>query len=406
MKTRSAERENSVPNCFPVKHLGEMIGDNCFQNGLYKHHNAYGRGTQIIRINDFDNTGRFVTNNLSLVEVSINELRQYEVRKNDILINRVNSLSHVGKSMFVDDIAEQMVYESNMMRLRIEPNMPLIPEYVATVLQADSTRNYLRRVAKRAVAQVSINQGDICSIPIPVYPKPIQSQASTMLKDWSIAIELTEKLIEAKEKRFEWLVSRLISGDKHTHGHIRDFTNEVSKRNSGGAIDRVLSVTNNRGFVLPEDQFARRVASSDLSNYKIVTKGQYAYNPSRINVGSIARLDGWDKGVLSPMYVVFKVNEKKVSSDFFLHWLSSHEARERIRRSAQGSVRETVSSTDFGAIPFPLPLIEQQKLIAETLNTARYEIDLLKKQADAYRKQKRGLMQKLLTGEWRVKVDT
>ncbi len=179
----------------------------------------------------------------------------------------------------------------------------------------------------------------------------------------------------------------------------------MSKRNSSGTIDRVLSVTNNRGFVLPEDQFERRVASSDLGNYKVITRGQYAYNPSRINVGSIARLDGWDKGVLSPMYVVFKVNEEKVNSDFFLHWLSSHEARERIKRSAQGSVRETVSFTDLGAILFPLPRLEQQQIIAEALNTARQEIEILKKQVQAYCIQKCGLMQKLLTGQWRVKVD-
>ncbi|MEI7671087.1 MAG: restriction endonuclease subunit S, partial [Deltaproteobacteria bacterium] len=153
-------------------------------------------------------------------------------------------------------------------------------------------------------------------------------------------------------------------------------------------------------------QFARRVSSSDLSNYKVVTGGQYAYNHSRINVGSIARLDAWETGVLSPMYVVFKINEQYADSDFFLHWLESHEAKERICKSSQGSVRETVSFTDFGAIPFPLPSLEQQHNIAITLKTVREEIDLLKKQLDAYRKQKRGLMQKLLTGQWRVKITT
>lgn len=253
-------------------------------------------------------------------------------------------------------------------------------------------------------AQANINLQIIRPLPVPLPPEDEQIAIAALLSTWNATIEKKERLIEAKEKLFSWLLGRLISSDKYPRGHVRDFTVEVSKRNSSGSIDRVLSVTNNRGFVLPEDQFERRVASSDLSNYKIVTEGQYAYNPSRINVGSIARLDDWDKGVLSPMYVVFKVNEKKVNSDFFLHWLSSHEAKERIRRSAQGSVRETVSFADLGAIPFPLPSLEQQQQIAETLNTARQEIDLLKKQAEAYRKQMRGLMQKLLTGQWRVKT--
>jgi type I restriction enzyme S subunit len=164
----------------------------------------------------------------------------------------------------------------------------------------------------------------------------------------------------------------------------------------------VLSVTNSRGFVLPEDQFERRVASADLSNYKVVRRGQYAYNPSRINVGSIARLDGWDDGVLSPMYVVFSLDETKVDSDYFLHWLNSHEARQRIKNSAQGSVRETVSFSEFAAITIPLPDTARQSDVAHYLNALREEIDLLGQSVEAYKTQKRGLMQKLLTGQWRI----
>lgn len=253
-------------------------------------------------------------------------------------------------------------------------------------------------------AQPSLNRNFIYPIGIKIPPYPEQKNIAILLDTWDHTIEKTEQLITAKEKQYLWLLSNLISNDKHRHGHIRDFALEVSTRNNGMAIDLVLSVTNNRGFVLPSDQFERRVASNDLSNYKIVTRGQYAYNPSRINVGSIARLDGWHKGVLSPMYVVFELDAKKVHSDYFLHWLESHAAKEHIRKSAQGSVRETVSFTDFGAISFPLPSLDKQIAIVFILNKARQEIDLLKEQLEAYRKQKRGLMQKLLTGQWRVKI--
>lgn len=254
-------------------------------------------------------------------------------------------------------------------------------------------------------AQPSLNRNFIYPIEIKIPSFSEQKNIAMILDKWDDAIEKTAQMIGVKEKQYIWLLSNLISNDKHNCGHVRDFASEVSTRNNGTIIDLVLSVTNNRGFVLPSDQFERRVASSDLSNYKIVIRGQYAYNPSRINVGSIARLDGWDKGVLSPMYVVFELNEKKVNSDYFLHWLESYEAKEHIRNSAQGSVRETVSFTDFGAISFPLPSINEQRKIAAVLNMARNEIDLVKKQLEAYRKQKRGLMQKLLTGQWRVKID-
>jgi type I restriction enzyme S subunit len=104
------------------------------------------------------------------------------------------------------------------------------------------------------------------------------------------------------------------------------------------------------------------------------------------------------------MYVVFGLDEAKVDSDYFLHWLDSHEARERIKKSAQGSVRETVSFSEFASLSIPLPGIAKQTAIARYLNALREEIALLGQSVDAIKQQKRGLMQKLLTGQWRVKV--
>lgn len=235
-------------------------------------------------------------------------------------------------------------------------------------------------------------------------PIGVQRRIASALSSWDTAIETTERLIAAKERFYGHELSRLISRGHHSRGHVGSFAHEVSERNRGGNEARVLSVTNSRGFVLPEDQFERRVASADLSNYKVVRRGQYAYNPSRINVGSIARLDDWDDGVLSPMYVVFGLDETKVDSDYFRHWLDSHEARERIKKSAQGSVRETVSFSEFASLSIPLPDLATQTAIARYLNTLRQEITLLSRSLTALKRQKRGLMQKLLTGKWRVPV--
>lgn len=248
-----------------------------------------------------------------------------------------------------------------------------------------------------------INRQDLNRIKI-TYPvdHAVQNRIVNTISVWDNAIEKTEALISAKEKQFEWLTSNLINRAGHKRTAASGLMTEVSKRNKNSTIERVLSVTNHSGFVLPEEQFERRVASANVSNYKVVEQGQYAYNPSRINVGSIARLDDWENGILSPMYVVFKLDTKRVCSDYFLHWLNSSEARQRIKNSAQGSVRETVSFKDLGAINIPLPAMDVQKDVTYKLNLAQKEISLLKKTLEQYRSQKRGLMQKLLTGEWQV----
>jgi type I restriction enzyme S subunit len=100
-------------------------------------------------------------------------------------------------------------------------------------------------------------------------------------------------------------------------------------------------------------------------------------------VGSIARLNDWIDGVLSPMYVVFRLDDTKVVSDFFLHWLNSHEARQRIKNSAQGGVRETVSFSQFAALTIPLPEATKQIAIVRYLNALREELTLLDQSAAA-----------------------
>lgn len=355
-------------------------------------------GVPVIMPKDICN-GKILPSGIARVpEEKAKKLAKHRIITGDILFPRRGNLGRIGVAT---EENEGWLCGSGCLRARLKDSVDT--EYIHQYVQLASVKQWLESNAL-GQTMLNLNSEIIGNLPIFLVPQKEQTVIAALLSTWDTVIEKMDKMIAAKEQRIEWLLSKLISKSKYSLGHIRDFTSEVSKRNSGEEIDGVLSVTNNRGFILPADQFARRIASSDLSNYKVVTSGQYAYNPSRINVGSIARLDDWDKGVLSPMYVVFKVNEKKVTSDFFLHWLSSHEAKGRIRRSAQGSVRETVSFTDLGAIPFPLPSLERQQQIAETLNTAQHEIDLLKKQAEAYCKQKRGLMQKLLTGEWRVKV--
>lgn len=263
-------------------------------------------------------------------------------------------------------------------------------------------RDITHLISRQGASRYKLNKDTLSKLPILVPPLNQQLEIYKLFTTWDNAIEKTAALIAAKEKQFEWLTSNLINRAGHKRTAASGLMIEVSKRNKNSTIERVLSVTNHSGFVLPEEQFERRVASANVSNYKVVEQGQYAYNPSRINVGSIARLDDWENGILSPMYVVFKLDTKKVCSDYFFHWLNSSEARQRIKNSAQGSVRETVSFKDLGAIDIPLPAMDVQKDVTYKLNLAQKEISLLKKTLEQYRSQKRGLMQKLLTGEWQV----
>lgn len=276
----------------------------------------------------------------------------------------------------------------------------VLPEYLASYTNSDVGKQHVLG-NKGGLALQHFNVGAYKEMPVLLPPLPEQRKIAEILRTWDAALEKLTALRAAKTRRLDGLAATLIHDEQAERLHLRVFLKEVSTRNRGQRVKRVLSVTNSAGFGLAEDQFAHRVASADLSNYKIVRRGHYAYNPSRINVGSIARLDAWEDGALSPMYVVFQVRDG-LDSDFFGHWLRSAEARQRIALAAQGSVRETVSFGDLGSILIPVPTIDRQQAISRILNAGRDEIALIDAEVETLSRQKRGLMQKLLTGEWRV----
>ena len=114
---------------------------------------------------------------------------------------------------------------------------------------------------------------------------------------------------------------------------LKELIKEVNERNKGEKIKRVLSVTNSRGFVNQEEYFDGTVHSTDISNYKIVRKNQFAYNPSRVNVGSIDILKNFEEGALSPMYVVFEVDTTRLLPEYFKYYFQTNRFFENVKNS-------------------------------------------------------------------------
>lgn len=253
---------------------------------------------------------------------------------------------------------------------------------------------------------------------ISVPPYPEQKKIAQILSTWDQAITTVEQLLANSQLQKKALMQQLLTGKKRLldkHGaqfsgewksyRLKSLLKEEKARNRNNQVERVLSVTNHSGFVLPEDQFSKRVASDDVSNYKVVRKGQFGYNPSRLNVGSFARLEDYEEGLLSPMYIVFSVETEKLSSDFFLYWMQSNEAKQRINSGTQGSVRDSVGFDALCGFPFKLPALVEQQKIAAVLTVADREIEVLQQKLDCLKQEKKALMQQLLTGKRRVKVE-
>jgi type I restriction enzyme S subunit len=193
-----------------VVELGKLITSGP-QNGIYKPMGDYGTGTLIIRIDDFDEEGKLTSSAIQRVRLTAKDVQTYGLIERDLLINRVNSLSHLGKALLVRRFSEPVVFESNMMRLRLDESR-VLPEYVWYFLLTETAKSYVRGRAKRAVAQSSINQGDVGSIPVPLPPVSQQNEIVSILGASDGKLQSLERECALLDELFRALLEELMTG--------------------------------------------------------------------------------------------------------------------------------------------------------------------------------------------------
>tara|TARA_R110002096_G_scaffold135954_1_gene288220 strand:- start:4298 stop:5536 length:1239 start_codon:yes stop_codon:yes gene_type:complete len=240
---------------------------------------------------------------------------------------------------------------------------------------------------------------------------PVQRKIAAILTTIDRKIEIQEKLIEARTERQRGLRQQLLSGATRfpeyrnkpwVERRLEDVAQNESQRNgSRFGTDRLYGVTKTEG-VIP---MREHVKGEKFERCKLVEPNWFAYNPMRLNIGSIARWQGEREVMVSGDYVVFSCDERLLAPEYLDHLRRTRLWEHFVNASGNGSVRVRIYFKDLGRIRFSLPPIEEQRRIAQLLDTGDREIVLLKRQLHALREQKRGLMQKLLTGEWKVSVD-
>ncbi len=239
-------------------------------------------------------------------------------------------------------------------------------------------------------------------------PLDEQRKLAEVLRTWDEAIEKLQALRGAKARLLDGLRARLLFGSLRMHDRERkwvqrrlaDVTHELTARNSGNSLSReaVMGVTKAQGVVPMREQ----TIAGDISRYKRLPPRAFAYNPMRINVGSIAMNERGEEVLVSPDYVVFACDDDGLDPDYLDHLRKTPWWTHYISSGASGSVRMRTYYDDLAALKLPLPDLDEQRDIARILNTARDNLALTEREIDALKRQKRGLMQKLLTGEWRV----
>ena len=176
---------------------------------------------------------------------------------------------------------------------------------------------------------------------------------------------------------------------------LENITKRTSRPNKDGKDRPVYSINNRKGFVPQNEQFEEgSYEDLDKSAYKIVRKGEFAYNPARVNVGSIGRLREAEEVAVSSLYVCVSVDDK-VDGEYFDAWTKSLDFYKETVRNTEGSVREYLFYENFANMRMPIPSRAEQKKISAILATCDRVIELKQSKIDELNKLKQTYLRKM-----------
>ena len=341
----------------------------------------------------------------------------------DILVITVgSSIGHTCLFKF-DDL--DATVNQNVCVFRVKP--PNLSEFVFQYFQAPHVRAKLMEQTTGSGRQ-HLSLTDFKKFEFAIPPLDEQCKIVEILSVWDKVIEKLRTLIDKKERRQRALTNSLVFGSlqlsefrsdeaskkyrwfdlpfKWESKLIGELSHEVFERNADASITEVLTCTKHYGFVRSLEYFRKQVFSNDLTGYRKIWRGDFGFPSNHVEEGSIGLQELTDVGLVSPIYTVFRFDNNEIDKNFAIAVLKTSLYRHifEVNTSASVDRRGSLRWREFSKIPFPVPPIAEQKRIAHVLKTQGEELTVLRKEYDIVQRQKRGLMQKLLTGDRRVRI--
>ncbi len=271
-----------------------------------------------------------------------------------------------------------------------------------------NNRELTPHLTRQGAGRYKLTKDSLQKILCPIPPIKEQKAIVEILSTIDEVIEKKNQLIVQKELRKKWLMQNLLTGKKR----LKAFGGEWKKLGAGEVFksitvkgfedEELLSATQDRG-IIPRTMLEGRVTMPDgtTAGYKLVEPGDFVISLRSFQGGLEY---SYYRGIVSPAYIVLKP-KKKINDEFYKQYYKSHEFIGRLATAVIG-IRDgkQISYDDYCIVKIPYPSFEEQTAIAQVLQAADKEIQLLKAKTDKLREQKKGMMQVLLTGKKRLKI--
>ena len=379
-------------------------------------HLTEGPMTPYLRVaNVFD--GYIDTSDILEMPFSSAEYERYELKPGDLLLNEGQSLQLVGRCAKYKGIPENCCFQNTLVRFQAGPECDT--DYAYQLFRWCQHTGIFAHIATKTNSIAHLGSKRFAELELPFPPLPEQRRIATILSTWDDSLATLINLLAAKRRQKRGLAGALLTGKKRLPGFegeweekkLREVFTRITRKNTEGN-EHALTISGTLGLIDQREFFNKRVAAADLSGYYLIRRGEFAYNKSYssgYDFGAIKRLNRYDAGVVSTLYICFALAKEDAVSDFYEQFFEAGLLNEGISGIAQEGARNhgllNVSAKDFFELTIPFPLPDEQQAIAAVLSTLDAEIAWLEALRAKVHEQKRGLMDELLTGRVRVKVD-
>lgn len=346
--------------------MGEVASS--FEYGLNAAAKEYDGKNKYIRITDIDdNTHEFLIDSLTSPDIDLTGVENYKLTEGDILFARTGA--SVGKSYIYRDSDGLVYYAGFLIRARIKEEYDA--EFIFQNTLTDKYNKYIAVTSQRS-GQPGVNAQEYSEFEIRVPGKKEQRKIGAYFRKLDTLITLYHRkfYVVNESKVFAWEQRK-----------FSDFTWDAGKRNKDNLELEPYAITNEHGFIRQcdaHDDFGY-MKDTDRKAYNIVQQNSFAYNPARINVGSIGYYEGTENVIVSSLYEVFQT-DAYVNDRFLWHWFKSDEFPRWIERLQEGSVRLYFYYDKLCECQLYIPSLEEQEKIATFLDSLECLITLYQRQ--------------------------
>ena len=370
------------------------------QSGLSRQLSVEDIGVPVLRSNNI------VNGHIDLTDIKYWYLKDtkgattenYFLKKNDLLVNFINSIGKMGKSsVYNNELKRPAIFTTNLMRLNFKDNINTY--FIYYFFNTSYYKNYIDKITKPAVNQASFTTKDFKKMEIPIPNLHEQEKIAYFLKTIDKKIDLLKNKYEKYADFKKYLMQQIFAqklrfasfNDDWKTVKIKDIFDERSEK---GFVDlELLSVTLREGVIKRSEIEAKDNSNENKTNYKHVMPEDIVYNSMRMWQGA-SGVSPYE-GIVSPAYTI--LIPKKVYSKFFGFYFKTAEMIHQFKKYSQGLTSDTwnLKYPLISEIKIKIPSIEEQKEITKIFETIDMKLEIIQNNLEEMAIFKKGLLQQM-----------